>query len=69
MGPPPSTQVPDTMAALGELDLRREVHVLRAEVQALRAHAVHTTEVHNTFAGDTITTVDQILARPTGDDA
>jgi len=44
MGPPPSARVPDTMYAMSELEMRREVHMLKAEVQILREHGEHTND-------------------------
>ncbi len=63
MGPPGPTQVPDTMTPFGDLDLRREVHSLRAEVKLLRSHAEGVTEVHNTFVGETVGMMDSVLDR------
>ena len=69
MGPPPSARAPETMHALSELEVRRELHMLRAEVEALRQHGEHTTAVHNAFAKETIGTMDNVLTRLSANDA
>ena len=69
MGPPPSARVPDTMYAMSELEMRREVHMLKAEVQILREHGEHTMNMHNALAHETISMVDLILGRMSGYDA
>ena len=66
LGPPPPTQLPDTMVVFTELDLRREVNFLREEVKLLRAHAESVTETHNTFVSETVTTVGQVLTQQAG---
>ena len=54
------------MVVFTELELRREVNFLREEVKLLRAHAESVTETHNTFVGETVATVGQVLTQQAG---